>query len=132
MLYIIGIIWQFPQFILGLIMRAYYKDIIVKDYLYGGKNLYILKNLIGVPAGFSLGQFLFIRNDVLLKDQFVKDHELGHSIQSIILGPLYLLVVGIPSAIMNYYSRKDSEYRKAYYKRWPESWADSLSKIKRT
>ncbi|MBO6047315.1 MAG: hypothetical protein J6P61_06130 [Erysipelotrichaceae bacterium] len=39
----------------------------------------------------SLGMFLFVHDKSLIT------HEYGHSIQSMILGPLYLFVIGIPS-----------------------------------
>ena len=43
----------------------------------------------------SMGMFLFLGDH----DKHVLVHEYGHSIQSCILGPLYLPVIGIPSLI---------------------------------
>ena len=55
----------------------------------------------------SLGQYIFLTNDpyrYVTEDQDIEKvyqkilvHEYGHSIQSLILGPLYLIVIGIPS-----------------------------------
>lgn len=54
-------------------------------------------------------------------------HEYGHSLQSLILGPFYLAVIGIPSLLWGYLGagrrrRKQLPYG-AFY---TESWADKL------
>jgi hypothetical protein len=61
-------------------------------------------------------------------------HEYGHTRQSEMLGPSYLLVVGIPSLSKVLYSKW---YRKKYGCKWanyfnafPESWADKLGGVK--
>ena len=66
--------------------------------------LLFLKNIRceheGDWGGVSLGAFIFIngkRGDEYKKT--VSVHEYGHTIQSLILGPLYLFVVGIPSFV---------------------------------
>lgn len=62
-------------------------------------------------------------------------HEYGHSRQSLILGWLYLPLVGLPSAIGNIWDRLfhknwTSEQRKKwYYSRYPENWADKLGGV---
>jgi len=43
-------------------------------------------------------------------------HEFGHRLQSLVLGPLYLFIIGIPSAI----SRSSSFYTE----RWADAWAN--------
>ncbi len=60
-------------------------------------------------------------------------HEYGHTLQSIILGPLFLPVIGLPSLIwcglpcfVNYRKRKNV----SYYWFYTERWANSLAKIK--
>jgi hypothetical protein len=64
-------------------------------------------------------------------------HELGHSLQSRYLGPLYLFVVGIPSIYGNLVNRGKhrnwtaSEKALWYYNRFPENWADKLGGVKR-
>jgi hypothetical protein len=47
------------------------------------------------------------------------------------LGPLYLFIVGIPSVTMNMLTKAKILKRENYYKRWPETWADKLGKVKR-
>lgn len=50
--------------------------------------------------------------------RFLLEHEYGHSIQSLLLGPAYLLLVGIPSFAWNrlpYFDRKRKKTGKSYY-----------------
>lgn len=58
-----------------------------------------------------------------------KVHEFGHSIQSIILGPLYLLVIGLPSLIWcnaKRFIKLRNEKGVSYYSFYPEKWANYL------
>lgn len=74
-------------------------------------------------SGVSLGKFIFVPRDKTADDEtkvssFLLDHEYGHSIQSLILGPLYLLLVGAPSLAWNrlpYFDRKRRNTGKSYY-----------------
>ena len=74
----------------------------------------------------SLGLFVFLskgREDVL-------PHEFGHSIQSLILGPLYLLVIGLPSIIWAGLPACENIRRKrriSYYDFYTECWANRLA-----
>lgn len=56
-------------------------------------------------------------------------HEYGHTIQSMILGPLYLFVIGIPSCIWAftpYFQKLRSKGKYSYYDFYPEKWANYL------
>ena len=56
------------------------------------------------------------------------EHELGHTIQSKILGPLYLIVIGIPSITYCGLRRAFPSLRKKnYYNFYTERWANNLS-----
>lgn len=101
-------------------------------------------------TGVNLGRFIIL--DYHYKQQvyfgknmiqFTIDHEWGHSRQSLMLGPLYLLVVGIPSAIHKLYNRtlyKDEPNSlkrailkdKEYYNWYCEKWADKLGGVDRS
>lgn len=72
-------------------------------------------------SGVSLGKFIFVpagkREPVKVSD-FLLEHEYGHTIQSLLLGPAYLLLVGIPSFAWNrlpYFDRKRKKTGKSYY-----------------
>jgi hypothetical protein len=59
-------------------------------------------------------------------------HEYGHAIQSRILGPLYLIIIGIPSIIWAaLYGSIIPRYKNNYYRFYTEKWADKLMNIKR-
>lgn len=64
-----------------------------------------------------------------------RDHEWGHSVQSRMLGPLYLLVVGVPSSARAAYAFVHRELRGTkwdrYYAGFPENWADRLGAVAR-
>ena len=79
------------------------------------------------PGGLSLGPFIFLRREP--REQRVLVHEYGHTIQSLILGPLYLLVIGIPSftwASLPALRRMRRKKGISYYTFYPEKWADRL------
>lgn len=50
-------------------------------------------------------------------------HEYGHTIQSLLLGPLYLLVIGIPSVI---WFHIHTPSKGSYYSFYPERMANAL------
>ena len=94
--------------------------------------------------GISLGLFIFTPNDestelltptgrhkkeLSERCQRISVHEFGHTIQSIILGPFYLLTIGLISftwARLPRYKRLRRQYGVPYSFAWPEQWADSL------
>ena len=124
---ILEYIWQLPQNLCGLV----YKFICKGNRLYHslasdiGANIF-LKNSKG---SVSLGKYVFIYSeDRELQDTII--HELGHVKQSKILGPLYLIVIGIPSILHCWYNdfidccRKDGKYHYEHF--YTEDWAEKL------
>lgn len=79
-----GIIQTFLGFLLFLL------NIKNKHQSYNGAIITYWPKKVGI----SLGMFIFSYQD---KDMI--RHEYGHTIQSLFLGPLYLIIVGIPSFI---------------------------------
>lgn len=87
-------------------------------------------------GGMSLGKSIFLpvnsfRNFSISKAtksqlNYIK-HEYGHRIQSFYLGPLYLLVIGLPSVIwagcFENYRKKNKILYSSFY---TEAWADKL------
>jgi len=75
----------------------------------------------------SIGIFIFLGQD----DDRVLVHEYGHTIQSCILGPLYLIVVGIPSFIwcnMPLVKKIRRNRSLRYSSFYSEKWANYLGK----
>lgn len=123
LLFILSFLWQLPQSIVGLLMLIYFK-------LMGGAKLISYKKLCFafdaklMQGGISLGNFAFLSPTLAKSEATVAHEQLGHTVQSKILGPLYLLVIGLPSLIhasMNNYS--------CYYDFYTESWANKCANL---
>jgi len=132
--------WQFPQHLLGLILtkalkakkRFYKADYGIIEYWEYEQKGWFSKFISGV----SFGQYIILppRND---NDETVP-HEHGHSIQSLQWGWLYLVVIGIPSAVFNnlwdrlfHQNWTWQERYKWYYSRFPEKQADRAGGVNR-
>ena len=123
-------LWQLPQNLLGLLMLLYYKHEKVYHRL-NGRTFYYTEEM---PSGISLGNYIIMNRED--KEDGMK-HEYGHTIQSRILGPFYLIIIGLPSLIGNIYdqiahknwSLKDSCIW--YYNQPWEKWADKLGGVDR-
>ena len=79
-------------------------------------------------AGLSLGMFIFVpqmgSEDLT---RLVCVHEYGHTIQSLLLGPLYLFVIGLPSLFWANFPPMEKLRRTkgiSYYRFYPERWAN--------
>ncbi len=81
-----------------------------KHYRYHGAVVTVWKSKTSV----SLGMFVFVTAEPFFAKKFegkisveeLSDrllvHEYGHTIQSLILGPLYLVLIGIPSTLWGF------------------------------
>lgn len=122
-------IWQAPQNIVGLVFRL----------IYGGYPLYPLmyKHCVVVqrpnfPGGISLGRTIMVKRAYISgyeDNPKLWDHEHGHAIQSMYLGPLYLLVIGLPSVLWAWIHTPKSKV--SYYWFYTEKWADKLGGVER-
>ena len=55
------------------------------------------------------------------------EHEYGHTIQSLILGPLYLIIIGIPSTLWGFlpcFNIKRRSKSISYFSFFTEKWAN--------
>lgn len=118
-------IWQLPQHLLAIIYMGY---LIMMCRDLGVDSRY--KQAIVIPCvmrgAVTLGCYVFVG----LNSEYRKTvkHELGHTIQSKILGPLYLIVIGIPSITYCGLRRVfPSLRRKNYYNFYTEKTANYLS-----
>jgi hypothetical protein len=128
-------VWQLPQNLLGLVLIAFYKPE-RKHVLDNGVEVYYATRMKG---GISLGKYSIVntchyRKDIneSLKRDTVRHEAIGHVKQSLMFGPLYLLVIGISSIVWcGIYGRFVPYTHNGYYKFWTEKWADELANIKR-
>ena len=88
-------IWQFPQNILALCIESTLCQAAYRAGKIEGNTIIVN---VALPSAMSLGNYIFINT---LSSQKSIQHECGHSKQSDILGPLYLIVIGIPSLLHN-------------------------------
>lgn len=87
--------WGGLQTLIGFVLFLRYAK--CKHEFYHGA---VLTYHNGKWGGVSLGSFIFVAND--RPDVWTKDarvHEYGHTIQSLVTGPLYMLVIAFPSMI---------------------------------
>ena len=116
--------WGFLQSTAGFI--TFLINIREKHFIYHGAVVTEWK----LRSSVSLGMFIFVTKhpgDELKRRITV--HEYGHTIQSLILGPMYLLVIGAPSlfwAGIPAFSRMRRRRHMSYYRFYPERWANHL------
>ena len=80
-------------------------------------------------SSLSLGLFLFVTDKPPKgQDRQLLVHEYGHTIQSLILGPLYLPLIGLPSLLWAQLPACQRRWRSgiSYYGFYTERWADLL------
>ena len=121
---ILSYLWELPQNLIGLGLSFIYKyDELIP---YGNKQIRYCKKF---PGGISLGNYVFVGT----KKKDISKHEYGHTIQSKLLGPLYLFIMGIPSIVWAsiYGTKLVPETKNGYYKFYTERWADKLGQVER-
>lgn len=134
---IIQCTWGGLQTLMGLVLYILYFNF-PHDWYHG-----CLRTRWNSSSGISLGLFIFTPNPDPLKPQEspsayarrqdlcdrIAVHEFGHTLQSIMLGPLYLVIIGIPSFIWarsSYFRQRRRQYHIPYSSLWTERWANTL------
>ena len=131
---ILSEIWQLPQHIIAYVIMLVNCKSIKPMTNRDGILYYLVDNLFN--SGISLGNYIFLDSDGYYDYKTIK-HEHGHQIQSLILGPLYLIIIGLPSIIGNIIDRIKHKYFRRhydpdfYYKQPWEAWADKLGGVVR-
>ena len=127
--------WGILQSALGLaVFIAHIRD---RHYVYHGAVITEWAD----KASVSLGMFVFVTKEPYfydkLKDEYTAQelserllvHEYGHTIQSLILGPLYLIIIGIPSTLWGFLPSLNKRRKTeglSYFSFFTEKWANSL------
>lgn len=92
----------------------------------------ICTEIRGYWGGITIGMFTFVdylpAGDDAYKDTTVL-HEHGHTLQSILLGPLWVFVIGLPSLIWagskllgQWRTKHGHNYYWLYTERWADAW----------
>ncbi len=131
---IIQCTWGIVQTSLGFIV--FLINIKNRHYFYHGAII----TERNISSSVSLGMFVFTTTNPM-KDKRAKDkipddelnkrllvHEYGHTIQSLIFGPLYLIVIGIPSALWGFlpYFQNKRNSGVSYFSFYTEKFANYL------
>ena len=127
--------WGCIQSLLGLLnFLLHIKD---RHYFYHGAVITEWNDKSSV----SLGMFVFVTKEPYFYNKLKKEytieelshrllvHEYGHTIQSLILGPLYLIVMGIPSTLWGFLPSLNKKRKKegiSYFSFFTEKWANYL------
>lgn len=123
-------IWQLPQNIVGLIFMLFLQPTTKVDS--DVETIATVYKSDKMSGGVSLGKYAFVSNISAKSIQAIKHEGIGHAKQSLYLGPLYLIVIGLPSLIWaGLYGGIIPYTKNGYYKFYPEKWADKLAGIKR-
>ncbi len=82
-------------------------------------------------GGMSLGLFIFTPRDDLRDSEKIRVHEYGHCVQSLILGPLYLLpgIISVVWCRSSYFKRLRREKKISYTACFVESWASKWGEL---
>ena len=120
--------WCLPQTLLGFILKLIFKGE-EKTRMYCMKR-YTYYNTTLTLGSVSLGKYILLcdghHDDI---DTIIHEH--GHRIQSLILGPLYLLIISLPSLIWaGCFDNFRSKHKKSYKSFYTEKWAEKLSEAK--
>ncbi len=119
--------WGLPQTLLGLVIFLRYRK--------AGHVRYRGAIMTAWPrrGGVSLGLFTFVpdeKNEPSAKERAaLAAHEFGHTLQSLMLGPLYLFVVAAVSFVwcnLPYFRQLRRSKGIPYSRCYTEKWADML------
>lgn len=124
MMEILKYFWQLPQLIAAFIYYWYLKskDEILDTCTCKEAIVFIKRKSCG---SVTLGPYIFLSPRAT--DTIVR-HEWGHTRQSLILGPLYLIVIGIPSIIWAATHRAIAP-NTPYFNFFTEKWANRLGGV---
>lgn len=128
-------VWQLPQNLLGLLLIAFYRPERVHVMENGNRICFANRMRGGISLGkYSLVNTSHYRKDIneSLKRDTVRHEAIGHARQSLYLGWLYLIVIGLPSIVWAMlYGRVIEPTKNGYYQFWTERRADKLAGVKR-
>ena len=127
-------LWELPQNVLGAGLLAAHRALRgAKSETRERQRLFIESKWVAV----SLGYFVFWMEPKASRhfflDEATRDHEFGHTLQSRMLGPLYLALIGVPSvsrvAYAIAYRELTGKRWRHYFDGWPEKQADRYGSV---
>ncbi|MDR1630241.1 MAG: hypothetical protein LBS36_08545 [Oscillospiraceae bacterium] len=121
--YLVQFTWGLPVNLFGLIGFLFAKPFCRQERFCNCYITYVNRKNFG---GVSIGMFVFINTK--REGQWMQNtriHEYGHTIQCLLLGPLYWLVIAIPSFVWcNFFEGYRRKNNLSYYDLYCEGWAN--------
>ena len=126
-----------PQNLVGLFMWLFQR--VVRREKRHGRFRYAAVTGWNRAGSMGMGMFIFVSRQLSLEnfkneipgtyEEHILSHEYGHTVQSAFLGPLYLLVIGLPSIVWCNFKPVAKKWRsgkREYESFYPEKWATRL------
>lgn len=133
--YLIQFTWALPQNLVGLIGFLALRGKFEHERFHNSFITYVKTDK---PfGGVSIGIFIFINAKKKDKEDVMRDiriHEYGHTIQSLVLGPVWAFVIAFPSmiwcgvpALCKYRKDNNVSYYWLYCEGWANLWGSRFS-----
>ncbi|MBQ6071407.1 MAG: hypothetical protein IJK85_06605 [Bacteroidales bacterium] len=109
-------LWQLPQNLVALLIMPFLGRLTFVDYrhyCFGFAGKRFPKN----ASGISLGSFAFFHPEYAHDAHTIRHEMDGHTVDSKLFGPLYLLIIGIPSILHLAFKKEGSNYYDFYTER---------------
>lgn len=133
--YLIQWTWGLPVNLVGGIVFLIYTKIKGRRWQKFGYS-----RIVYLPwnsGGLSLGLFIFMKDNHKSEKWTynTRIHEYGHTWQCLLLGPIYYIVIALPSAIWcnffeGYRKKNNVSYYWLYCENWANAWGQKFSKMK--
>jgi hypothetical protein len=125
--YLLQFTWGLPQNLGGLLWFLFY---LRKPHALWNGSVVTRIRRRRFSGGFTLGIFIFLTEPLLPDTEHdLRIHEYGHTVQSLYLGPLWSLVIGLPSMLwcnLPPFQRLRRDRAIPYSALYCEGWADRL------
>lgn len=95
LIFAILFIWQLPQNIVALVMMPFLGKLRLISY----RQFCFAFEGSKMMGGISLGNFAFLSPRSAKSPESVAHEQLGHTVDSKLMGPLYLFIIGLPSVL---------------------------------
>lgn len=128
--YVLLVIWQLPQIAVGIVILAYLRMHEKFTYEWPCRKWSVEFYHPKMRGAISLGVIEIFSKRYIVNHESTRRHEFGHTRQSRMLGPLYLIIIGIPSLLWAIWWNPDRGC--SYYIFYTEKWADRLGGVIRT
>lgn len=122
LLFPLTFLWQLPQNLVAIAVLLCSKNVRKIDFRHG---CFVLSaNMPKGAGGVSLGNFAFVCPQLAHDEHTIRHEADGHTVDSLIFGPLYLLAIGLPSVLHLIWFNRKQPAGKSYYDFYTERWAN--------